>query len=505
MATASTSEQAPAAAPTRLEAPAPAIYGALTVLAALLRLPTLAQQSFWLDEAYTERLVRMSFGGMLHAIPRTESTPPVYYALAWVWTRVFTHSEFGLRSLSALAGIATVPVVCMVAHRLGGRRAAVIAGLLVATSPVMVWFSQEARAYALATLEATGALLGLVAYLQTRRTAWLAGWAACASLGLATHYFTAFVVAPEVAWLAWSERQRISRRLVVAVGVVAAVAIALVPLALAQRGTGNADYIAQGSLATRVAQLPKQMLIGYASPGQLLTALLAAALVVVGAGAPLLARRDVRERAIAPLMVGVAAVIVPIVLAVVGIDFLNTRNVLVALPALVLGVAVALGDRFHRRLGWTCAGLLAVVGVIVVVLVDTHPQYQRDDWRGVSRALGVATGTRAIVVSPGSGLVALEAYQGGLRAMTAPVAVTELDVALIPGQVTGGGIGALPPRSATVPAPHGFTPLAPVRGATYVVLRFRAPSPTVVPPSIALTDHLGTGSVAPLVQVPAHR
>ena len=52
--------------------------GAVTLLAAAIRLPTLAQQSYWLDEGYTVRLVRMSFSGMLHAIPRTESTPPVY-------------------------------------------------------------------------------------------------------------------------------------------------------------------------------------------------------------------------------------------------------------------------------------------------------------------------------------------------------------------------------------------------------------------------------------------
>ena len=45
----------------------------LTLLAAVIRLPTLAEQSFWLDEGYTVRLVRMSFGGMLRTIPRTES------------------------------------------------------------------------------------------------------------------------------------------------------------------------------------------------------------------------------------------------------------------------------------------------------------------------------------------------------------------------------------------------------------------------------------------------
>ncbi|HYZ82061.1 MAG TPA: glycosyltransferase family 39 protein, partial [Solirubrobacteraceae bacterium] len=114
---------------------------AVTLLAALARLPTLGQQSYWLDEGYTVRLLRMSFSGMLHAIPRTESTPPLYYALAWGWTRIFGDAESGLRSLSALAGIATAPVAWAIARRLAGPRAAAIAGLLVAVSPLLVWFS----------------------------------------------------------------------------------------------------------------------------------------------------------------------------------------------------------------------------------------------------------------------------------------------------------------------------------------------------------------------------
>ena len=64
-------------------------------------------------------LVRLGLGPMLRTIPRTESTPPLYYVLAWVWTHVFGSGEFGLRSLSALAGAGTV--------FLGGRSPAVSA------------------------------------------------------------------------------------------------------------------------------------------------------------------------------------------------------------------------------------------------------------------------------------------------------------------------------------------------------------------------------------------
>ena len=78
---------------------------ALTVLAAVLRFYRLGHQGFWFDEANTALLVHFSPGKMLGLIPQTESTPPLYYCVAWVWARVFGYSEAPLRSLSALCGV----------------------------------------------------------------------------------------------------------------------------------------------------------------------------------------------------------------------------------------------------------------------------------------------------------------------------------------------------------------------------------------------------------------
>jgi 4-amino-4-deoxy-L-arabinose transferase-like glycosyltransferase len=463
---------------------------AVTLLAAVARLPTLGQQSYWLDEGYTVRLLRMSFSGMLHAIPKTESTPPLYYAAAWVWTRIFGDMEFGLRSLSALAGIATVPVAWAIARRVGGSRAAAIAGLLVAVSPLLVWFSQEARSYALATLLATVSVLCVAEWIQDRRGAWLAGWALSAALGLATHYFMAFIVAGEVVLL-WRAGPRPDRRLAGAVALVAVVALALVPLALAQRGTGHADYIAQGPLGTRLLQVPKQLLLGYASPGQVITASLAAAAVLVGAVWPLAVDAGVRARARIPLLVGGAGVVVPVALAVVGIDFLDTRNLLPTLPALYVAAAVG----FAAPRGWPRGGVLALalatISVVVLVLVDVTPRFQRDNWRGAESALGVARGPRVIVVTPASGVIPLQAYLPRAGALGAPTAVRELDVIAIPPQTTGNGM-AVPPRlAAPLPVPAGFRLQRAVYTRTYSALRYVAAEPVAVTPASVAPDHLG--------------
>ena len=82
----------------------------LTLLAAVLRFVGIGHQGFWFDEGNTALLVHFSPGKMLGLIPQTESTPPLYYCVAWVWARLFGYGEAGLRSLSAVAGVLTVPV-----------------------------------------------------------------------------------------------------------------------------------------------------------------------------------------------------------------------------------------------------------------------------------------------------------------------------------------------------------------------------------------------------------
>ena len=492
------------------ERPELAVIVALTTVAALLRLITLSAQSFWLDEGYTERLLHMPFGQMIRTVGKTESTPYLYYVVTWVWTHVFGFGEFGTRSLSALAGIATVPVVYLAARWLSGRRAAAIAGLLVAVSPMMVWFSQEARAYALATLLSALTVLCVVGYQRSRRSRWLVGWALSASLGLATHYFVAFVVLGELVWL-WRTAPR-DRRLAAAVGLVGVVGCALLPLAITQEQTGHADYISHASLHTTVVQMPKQLLLGYASPFQQLTVVLATVLLLVGAVMPLALSAPVRARAAWPLATGAAAILVPVVLAVCGVDFLDARNLLPSLPPLVIAAGIGFSGWQElavdsRRPGWRTvggwtAGALALLSLIVVLLVQTDSRYQRDDWRGVAHALGSATAPRVLLVDPASGSIPLQLYLPGVRALTSPVAVRELDVAVVPPNVRGGGIGRPPPVTGPQPVPPGFTLTGAAHDSTYTVLRYTAPSPVTVSPSLAAAPWLGQTGYGALVQDP---
>ena len=173
---------------------------AVTLAGAVLRFATLDAQSFWLDELVTVSLLDRGLGDALAEVPRSEATPYAYYVVAWLWGQVFGLGEVGLRSLSALAGTATIPVAYGAGAALVSRRAGLVAAALVAANPFLVWYAQEARSYALFALAGAATVLAFGHALRGSGR-WLAAWAVLAALAVATHYFAVFLVAAEALWL----------------------------------------------------------------------------------------------------------------------------------------------------------------------------------------------------------------------------------------------------------------------------------------------------------------
>ena len=466
---------------------------------ATLRFATLDGQSFWLDEAYTVRLLDQPLGDMIADLPDQESAPPLYYLLAWPWGQVLGFGEAGLRSLSALLGTLIIPVAYLAGGRLAGRGAGVVAAALVAVHPLLVWFSQEARVYALVALLGALSLVGFLRVLERPDARAWAAWAIPSALALATHYFAGFLVLAEAAWLI--ARCPRDRRMALATGGVAAVAFALLPLALAQRSTGNTAYIGEGSVSTRLVQVPKQLLTGYASPGQALTTALLTVLVVLAA-ARLAAVRDAagRVRVLVVAAVGLAAIVAPVLLVVPGVDYLNTRNVLTALPVLLVALAGALALPAARLPGAPLAAGACAVLAAVTLLVTGSDGYGRDDWRGLDAALAPQRAPRALVVSPGSGWIALGLYEKGLRPL-APggAAVTEVDLVAVARRRSGGGREPAPVPAAAPALPPGFRPAGVRRGDAFTVARYTAPRPAVVRPADLVAGALWPGDAAVLL------
>jgi mannosyltransferase len=383
---------------------------ALTMFAAFLRFPTLDAQSFWFDEAVTATLARDSLGGMLDTLPDLESTPPLYYALAWLWARVFGTGEIAIRSLSALFGTATVAVVGVIGTTLVSRRVGLLAAAFAATSPVLVWYSQEARAYALLVLLSSVSLLFFMRALETSSRRDIVGWGLASGLALATHYFAVFLVAIEAVWLLVRVRAVAAR---VAVASVAGVGLCLLPLALHQERGGRTAWIARSHLRGRLNDVAGEFFTGrYVTPHRTLVAVVAL-LATIGL---LLAWTTARERRAAAtcLAVGVLAVGIPVVLAVAGRDYVLARNLLPAWTPLAVAVAAVLGARRARWMGIGIAVGAMALGIAIILRVAASPELQREDWRAFGRTLAMDR-ARVVVVTPGFETYSLELYRPGLQ------------------------------------------------------------------------------------------
>jgi 4-amino-4-deoxy-L-arabinose transferase-like glycosyltransferase len=465
----------------------PAALALVCVAGAALRFATLDVQSLWYDEAVTAQLLKLDLASLLHAIRGSESSPPLYYVLAWVWTHVFGTGEVGMRSFSALLGTATIPVVWALGRRIGGDRAGLFAAALVAVNPMLVWFSQETRAYALLVLlAALSALLWLRA-LDQPRPARAAAWGLVAALALASHYYAIFLVAPQALWLVFA-RARDTRARVAAIAPVALVLAVLTPLALEQRANDSAAFIRDSALGTRILQVPKQLLVGYDSPAEtLLAALSAIVLVIALAGlwdrimrSPRGSGHDDDVR-LAALFA--AALVLPALAALAGEDHLITRNLLAVAP---LGAALAGAGLVQAELLWPVLRPVAIasacaLGLATVVGVALDPRSQRDDWRGAVRALGTAPGQRILVASPASALAPVRYYLPDARPLTEPaIATAEIDYLAVPERSPGERAAPPRPPAAPMPAP-GFALTARREAETFTVLRLRAATTLPIP------------------------
>ena len=458
---------------------AAAVVVGLTVLAAALRFATLDVQSLSGDEGVTDALLRMSFGDMLSTIPDTESTPPLYYALAWIWARVFGHGEVGLRSLPALAGTATVPAVYAAGRALASARVGAIAAGLAAVSPLLVWYSQEARAYSLLVLLGALSLWLMARALDAPSGRRLAAWALVCALALATHYYAVFLVAAEAGWLVWRVRPRM-RAAIAAVAVVA-VALALLPLALDQRATGNfTRTIESVELSQRVKEAPKKFLVGeqgtpgdYGQPAEALK--LAAGALALLAAALLLARARARERAgeLTAAAIGGAAAGVPLAMALAGFDYFAAYLLIAAWVPLAIAAAAGLAT---GRAGHAAAALLGAAFLAVTISVPVGDALRRPDFRGAAKALGHADEPRAIVATPDNSFAPLDHYLRDLEPLPG-AGVTVREVALVGMHSEDESFRRRPGRPPATPPAPGFRLVEVVDDDRFTVLRFRAARP----------------------------
>jgi uncharacterized membrane protein len=395
----------------------------VTSVAAALRFSTISRQSFWYDETITVWLLKKSFTGMLTTIPRSESTPPLYYICGWVWTQVFGTSEAGVRSFSAVVGTLTVPVVYAIGRALLSHRVGLIAAWITTVNPFLVWYSQEARSYALLAFLGAISLLCAARAQQTSTVRALAAWATFATLAMGTHYFAFFLVAAEAVWLVTTARTR--RSAVALIALIVAAAGVLTPLAVFQARVVSTAWIHNDfSFRLRSEWMFVQLLgIGRPAPwaGVATTSvhpawIAAGAILLALCGILLVTRAKPDERSRAALVgaLGAATIGAPVLIAIFSslfgrtADFVLDRNLIHASIPVTIVVASAMGARRAGRAGIAIAAIFCASSLSLTIVSASDSRFQREDLRSLARL--VSGPEKLVVVTPARAARSLEVY-----------------------------------------------------------------------------------------------
>jgi hypothetical protein len=313
----------------------------------------------------------------------------------------------------------------------------------------------------------------------------MAAFAASGVLALLSHYFAVFLLIPMVLWLLGGRATR--RAALPAAGALLIAGLALVPLISAQGGHGT-QWIGRWPIAERLEAIPQYFLTGYsAAPLGHGVELLVALVVLAGAGLAvrrLLDRppsvlaleggsadeeRARRRRLLMVLSIAACGVLIPVVLAAFGADYLAPRNLVGAMIPVTALIAALLAWPGTGRSGVALAGILALAFLVLSLDVDLSPRLQRGNWRGVAKLLrggGGGGGARAITTVELGG-APLEYYLHPLRNLPrgSTVVVREIDET---------GYAPLRPSAGRPPAP-GFRLLERRDVDGLIVYRFLSP------------------------------
>jgi mannosyltransferase len=130
-------------------------------LAFVLRAVNITGESLWRDEVDTIRFALAPLSDLLGNLSRNGFNGPLYLLIMRIWLSMGGVNDFNLRFFSLVCGVVEVALIFVLARRLVGRRAGLVAMWFAAVAPVLIWYSGEGKMY---TLQPALLVLALYAF-----------------------------------------------------------------------------------------------------------------------------------------------------------------------------------------------------------------------------------------------------------------------------------------------------------------------------------------------------
>lgn len=382
----------------------------------VLRLISL-NQSYWLDEAINVTAASTrSYLDLITNYSLGDFHPPLYHPLLKTWIELFGSSEIATRSFSIILGLAVGLFSFWLATdyfaynqaKLKLKRfplnSSQLTLLLVMISPLLIYYSQEARMYMLAaagyilavwaayrllvqnrTRSITLSLSGYITRLQTHPKVSFGLW-----LGMVIFTYTDYVP-----WLALPV-------FVIFFPIISLLALLpllpWMPLFFEQLSIGLSTAnlypewgrVVGGFSLKNIALIPVKFLIGRVNYQPQwwygLISILGVGAVLASLGSQIKIPTKLKDVKIPNLFVWLVS-FSPIVIGIglsTQVSLLSYFRFIFVLPLMYLLFVAGL-SRLPIKWRQACLGLVLIISLVSTGRYLTMPEYQREDWRGLSR------------------------------------------------------------------------------------------------------------------------
>lgn len=346
-------------------------------------------QSLWLDEAINVLAARnLPFWQFVTGYPIGDFHPPGYFAILWLWGRIFGFSEISVRFPSVIFGVLTIYLTYLIGKNLFSKRVGLIAAILLALSPLHVYYSQEARMYSFAAFAASLSFYCFTKIIQGKRLAFIF-FGLANILVLYSDYLAYFVFPAQLTYLLLERERRfefIKGYLISLIGFIPWLLVFPQQLLSGKQTAVNvpgwAKVVGGPSLKNLLLVFIKAIVGRVSLVDKILYAVLVTPILFIYAILILAAYKVIQKEK----KLIIAWLFVPLVLACIfsfWVPVLAYFRMVFVLPALYLILSLGISTLGKKSFFGVVTSLI-LVSLSALSAYYFNPSFQREDWRGVA-------------------------------------------------------------------------------------------------------------------------
>ncbi len=359
--------------------------GLAIFLGFILRLISL-NQSLWLDEAIQVWASRdLGIKELLFEYVKGDLNPPLFHLILHFWIKIFGDSEVAVRMPSVLLGIASIFLLYKISKLFALRLT--LGAILLATSPLHIYYSQEARMYSLACFAVLLVVWRFLAWQKERNDKNSLFLATSLVLMGFSHYLTLLVL--PVFWL--GSKRKDGKKLALIHLPLVILYLLYSPILFQQFKTGMALKAAfpvwgrtVGSFSLKAAALlPVKFIIGRISLlNKFLYGIIAAILVSIYWGLTVISAKCKAQSAKFLFLILFVPPILGFFISFFAPVFSYFRFLFV-LPFFYLLVSLGVGEMKREGKRKLTIAFLLSVNLVCSLIYLFNPKFHREDWQGM--------------------------------------------------------------------------------------------------------------------------